>query len=900
MAGNDVRSISLTWTNPTDPDFAGVLIRRAASDTPPVTASEGTLVAALDGRKTAFTDKHLTGTSTYSYAVFPRDKSRNVGVAATLTTATRSTSTATGLRGQLTDQQGHPIVQAAVEIRVAGSGDYVAGTATATNGQFSVTGLASGSYLLCFHANNETTGHSVTGYLPGCYRQQPYGYGNIGTPVTVRAGKMTSGLVDYLLVAGAISGRVTDSANRAISDVSVSVYDLDDPSQYSSGAVTRSDGSYTVTGLPAGSYQVCFSSQGATGASTTGYLDECYDDQPPYNSGTPVPVTLGHTSSGIDAALATGGAITGHITDTSGVLLPAISASAFSADYGSYGFSDSTGAYALTGLPTGNYTLCFDGSYTVSDAAPYGYTNSCAGDHWLNVDVEAGQATTVNGTVEKAGGVGGTVTGDSGPVPGVWVSVFDSSGNQLNSTNTDESGRYLFNGVAPGDVTVCFDPTYTAGGYRRTCYGAQADGTGSPIAVTAGQLSTADVQLSKGASITGTITDASGAPISGVLVSAYSWNTWEGYFSQTDESGNYTLSGLAADDYRVCFDPSYAQGPAAGGYAMQCYDNQPSMDTADPVTVGAAGSVTVNAVLRAGAAITGRITGSDGAALGGVYIYAFDPESGQYATGASSDYSDGSYRLPGLAPGDYAVCFDAVNVRQPAPTGYVNECYDNNSYALVHVTGGTVTTGIDAELAVGAGISGRVTDSAGHGLPSISVEVYRVDGSYLASGGFTDDTGRYQLTGLPATAAVLCFDSYAGPNDTGYPYECYDNKPDMNTANPVDTTAGQMRTGIDAQLADGAGISGQITDTAGNGIPYAFAEATGVDGSYLGSDQADDTGHYQINRLPAAAVVVCFQAGYLHECYDNKPDRSTANPVDTTAGEVQTGIDAELTDPPPA
>jgi hypothetical protein len=39
MARNDARSISLAWANPTDPDFAGVLIRRASGDTPPTTAS---------------------------------------------------------------------------------------------------------------------------------------------------------------------------------------------------------------------------------------------------------------------------------------------------------------------------------------------------------------------------------------------------------------------------------------------------------------------------------------------------------------------------------------------------------------------------------------------------------------------------------------------------------------------------------------------------------------------------------------------------------------------------------------------------------------------------------------------------------------------------------------------
>ncbi|HEY0167191.1 MAG TPA: carboxypeptidase regulatory-like domain-containing protein [Jatrophihabitans sp.] len=904
MTGNDAHSISLGWTNPTDPDFAGVLIRRAAGDAPPISASDGTLVAALGSRQATFTDKRLAPASAYSYAVFPRDKSRNVGAAATLTAETRSTSSATGLRGKLTDQQGRAISRAQVEVRETSTGNSMAWATTSGTGQFSVTGLTAGSYLLCFSPHDETAGHSPTGYLPGCYRQQPYGYGDTGTPVTVLAGKMTSGLVDYLPVAGAIAGRVTDSAGHGIADVSVSVWDPDNPNQIGHGATTRADGSYTVTGLAAGSYQVCFYGQAAHGASATGYLDECYDDQPPYESGTPVVVSLGHTSAGVNAELTAGGAITGMVTDPSGAAVPDISVGAYGAGYGS-GYSDSTGQYAMTGLAAGSYSLCFDGSYVSSDAAPYGYTNSCAGDHFVTVDVVAGQATTVNGTVAQAGAVGGTVTDDSGPVAGVWVDVYDSSGRLLTSTGTNDDGSYQLTGLAPGQVTVCFDPTYTAGGYQRTCYGAQADGSGSPITVTAGQLSTADVQLSRGASITGTITDASGAAISGVLVNAYSWTSYEGYSSQTDESGSYTLSGLSADDYRVCFDPAYAEGPAAGGYAMQCYDNQPSMDTADPVTVGSAGSVTVDAVLSSGAAITGQLTGSDGAALGGAYIYAYDPESGQYAT-ASSDYEDGSYRLPGLAAGDYSICFDAANVRRPAVTGYVNECYDNGNGALVHVSADTVTTGIDAELAVAAGITGRVTDSAGNGLSFTYVETLGVDGSYLGAGSFTDDTGRYQVTGLPATAVVVCFRSAeGGPNGAGYLFECYDDHPDASTANPVTTTAGQMRTGINAELADGAGISGQVSDLAGAGIPYAFVEVNSVDGSYLGGANTDETGRYQVAGLPATAVVVCFQtsaeggangAGYLSECYDNQPDASTANPVTTTAGQVRAGIDAELAD----
>ena len=797
LTGNDTHSNSLGWINPTDPDFAGVLIRRAAGGTPPIAASDGTLVAVLGSRQTAFIDRHLSAASTYSYAVFPRDNSQDVGIAATLTTATRSTSTTTGLRGKLTDPQGGGVGRAKVEIRDAPSGNTVAVAATAVTGQFSVTGLAPGSYLVCYQPGNESTAHSSTGYRPGCHRSPSSGIGDTGTPVTVLAGQMTSGLLEDPAVGGALSGRVTDSAGTSLPGVLISAFDPSTPEWGPYVALSGQDGTYTVAGLAAGSYQVCFYSQGASDASPTGYLDECYDDQSPQTTvGTPVAVSLGQTSTGVDAALAVAGAITGLITGPSGAPVPDIDIKvrvSGTSRFAGTGRSDSNGSYAVKGLPTGSYSLCFDGSYASSATAPYGYTNGCTGN-WLTADVVTGQATTFDQTVEQAGAVGGTVTGDNGPVAGVWVSVHDSSGSQLNITSTDTNGSYQINGLAPGQVTVCFEPTYTAGGYQRTCYGAQPDGSGtsSPVTVANGVLSTADVQLQQGASITGTITDAGGAPISDVLVSAYNTSSFFGYYSQTDGSGNYTFSGVTAADYRICFDTSYAQGPATGGYLAECYNHQSSIETADPVTVGSSGSVTVNTVLSPGAAITGHITGSDSSALGGVYVYTHTPGSDQYVI-ASSDYQDGSYRLPGLPEGDYLVCFEGANVQQPATTGYVNECYDDESISsgtLVHVAAVAVQPGIDAELTVGASISGQVTDSAGDPIPQVNVETH--DSDWGVSIG-TDDTGHYRFTGLPAASLTVCFSSSSGggANGTGYLSECV----------AVSTTSGVVSSG-DVELLD--------------------------------------------------------------------------------------------------
>ena len=305
-----------------------------------------------------------------------------------------------------------------------------------------------------------------------------------------------------------------------------------------------------------------------------------------------------------------------------------------------------------------------------------------------------------------------------------------------------------------------------------------------------------------GASIIGTVTDADGAPISGVQVSALGVSDYQYYGATTDDNGQYSIGGLTSQDYQVCFDPSYAHGPAAGGYAAECFDNQPSLDTANPVSVTASGSVTVNAVLTAGSAITGRVTGSDGSQLGEVMVQATSSNSGQ-TVNARTDV-DGTYQLVGLSAGDYYVCFDAVNVHWPAHTGYVSECNGNHLGTIggdpVHVDAGATTAGIDAELAVGGEITGTVTDASGAPIQDAYVSAQSIDGSYYSeTGGSTGTDGKYVITGLPSMALAVCFQ---GPYGTGtnYASQCYDNQPDPSTATLVTPAAGQITANINAAL----------------------------------------------------------------------------------------------------
>jgi hypothetical protein len=165
-----------------------------------------------------------------------------------------------------------------------------------------------------------------------------------------------------------ISGTVTDAGagHHGLANVWVTVYS---PSTGGSAdARTTADGSYTLSGLAAGTdYQVCFNASGATGGSSdaTGYLGQCYDNQPRSSEPTPVAVTAGATRVGIDAALAVAGAISGTVTDAGGTHhgLANVLVRVSSPSDGSYEGDAKTaadGSYSVTGMPAGtDYQVCF-------------------------------------------------------------------------------------------------------------------------------------------------------------------------------------------------------------------------------------------------------------------------------------------------------------------------------------------------------------------------------------------------------------------------------------------------------------------------------------------------------------------------------------------------------------
>ncbi|MCL4446174.1 MAG: carboxypeptidase-like regulatory domain-containing protein, partial [Actinobacteria bacterium] len=148
---------------------------------------------------------------------------------------------------------------------------------------------------------------------------------------------------------GTITGTVTDSSGTGLSGICVDAT----PSGGGSGAFssTGSGGTYSVTGLPTGSYTVEFTGNcGTTGS----YLNQWYNGASTSGAATPVSVTSGSTTSSINATMVAAGTITGTVTDSGGTGISGICVDVTNPNGGNSGFSatGSGGTYSVKGIAT--------------------------------------------------------------------------------------------------------------------------------------------------------------------------------------------------------------------------------------------------------------------------------------------------------------------------------------------------------------------------------------------------------------------------------------------------------------------------------------------------------------------------------------------------------------------
>ncbi|KOR30818.1 hypothetical protein TI04_03965 [Achromatium sp. WMS2] len=306
------------------------------------------------------------------------------------------------------------------------------------------------------------------------------------------------------------------------------------------------------------------------------------------------------------------GHITGKITDTNGTPLPGIyallmvlftSGTSQYWDMGTYAESDANGNFDLSGIPDGTYRVCYYNSPS-NNYAYACYQNAADVEFATDIQIASGSTVTgVNAALPLAGRITGKVTDTSGnPIAGVDVSAMRWNGSEGNPWNlqmydtTAADGTFDIGGLLPDNYLIGYNDYY--GSRMKEFYNNVENWDtdhATKIAVTSGVTVTGiDAVLALPGHIKGKVTNVSGTPIANIYVYAYTNvdGAWTFHsFVKTDTNGNYDLSQLMANTYRLhYFDLSYQ-------YYEKYYENVPIIDVATDVQLAEEATRTINMVL---------------------------------------------------------------------------------------------------------------------------------------------------------------------------------------------------------------------------------------------------------------------------------------------------------------
>jgi hypothetical protein len=219
--------------------------------------------------------------------------------------------------------------------------------------------------------------------------------------------------------------------------------------------------------------------------------------------------------------------------------------------------------------------------------------------------------------------------------------------------------------------------------------------------------------------------------------------------------------------------------------------------------------------------------------------------------------------------------------------------------ACVALAVGALMVGAAAPaFAWNSSISGHVTNTAGAPLQGASVLVQ--DGRGFAAFADTDASGGYSFDGLDDGNYKVWFTAGSAGN---YADQWWNNKPGpFPSADTITLGTGTQRSGIDAALAQGATISGRVTNVHGDPIPNICVSVFGdhVPPRSFDTVQTSATGDYAIDRLQNGDYKVQFDVciftpeGFLTEWFNDKPDQATADTVTVATGATRSGVDAQL------
>ena len=355
----------------------------------------------------------------------------------------------------------------------------------------------------------------------------------------------------------------------------------------------------------------------------------------------------------------------------------------------------------------------------------------------------------------------------------------------------------------------------------------------------------------------------------------------------TNANGEYDITALPTGEYEVSFSIE------SSIYFPQGYERDV------PVTVG---HTTTGIDVALEPVVDGVITGYaqnnlTKKGIGGIEVCAYEMGREELFGQCATTGADGGYRIGGLSSGKYLVEFYS-------PTGsglnYAPRYYDERVSSLyaqeVSVTAGHYTPGIDANLEEAGKATGRVTSAVGKAAIKGIEVCFITRNEELVGCLLTNSDGEYVTPPLARGEYKVSFDS---PFESGLNYveQYYGGASSWNDALAVSIEAGATSSGIGAELSEGGGISGRVTNAwTGEPIKDAVACALAKYDGFGACAATDDNGEYNIESLAGGEYAVGFAAGknYVVQYYDKKSPLSAAEQVSVTVGDTHDDIDAAL------
>lgn len=503
---------------------------------------------------------------------------------------------------------------------------------------------------------------------------------------------------------------------------------------------------------------------------------------------------------------------------------------------------------------------------------------------WFSFSSDQGYVYAEERAPDAFGSISGVIRNSAGePLAGMRVTLynpyyFDNSWYPTVQVTTDQQGRYRFSALVAGIYRIgAQDPDE---GYGAAFYANQSQIWAATDVVANGAARTnIDLTLARGGEITGVIRAQDGSTLTGLTVALYQqagplylvdgqWNEWLRINAQELLPGEslFHFRGLAADNYRLC-----ASAYSNSTYWQECYDNVYTVVDAQTLSV-TAGAIISNVVMILGdganlGMIQGQVTSPQNEPLAniGVYVVPADaasyvslattvatptaaPSAAQAAQAAASRQglatatpaptafppnvpyqsftttaADGSYTVKNLYNGNYQLLFHD-------PTGrYRYEYYNDVTYRSnaeqLPITPKMVVTGVNAQLALGAHITGTIT-LQGQPAPPSTLFLHRQEHNqwFIAATTTSDPlTGGYDLGGLPAGVYRLQAATTVSYTPlTFYSFYTFYGGSDWSTATQLKLTTAEIRPEINIDFNSGprfnGAISGRVT---ADGAPQA-------------------------------------------------------------------------------